>query len=187
MQIPGKPAKYITALLTVSQLLMTAAAHGEELLCTSGKDCAQQGFTLYQEGKYTQAKSMLELSCRQNFGVGCFGLGFLYENGLGVMPEYSRAYGYFEKACELQFADGCYYVGLYHIEKKVFKADRSETEKAFKKACDLNHAESCAMTAELYLEKDDEASAKDYLKKACDLNAAESCTKLKKLKEGSLK
>jgi TPR repeat protein len=149
--------------------------------CNDGRDCARKGYELYQNGSYVRARDLLKKSCQQDFAPGCFGLGFLYENGLGVIPEYTRAFGYFSKSCELQFGDACYYVGLYYIEGKIHKVDHDRAEIYFEKACELKHADACAMAASYYLEqkndKSSELNAAEFRKKACELGSADSCVK----------
>ena len=168
-----------TALAT-ALLVLSAEIHAEDDICTDGRDCAQKGYTLYQNGSYVRAKNLLKISCQQDFAAGCFGLGFLYENGLGVIPEYTTAFGYFSKSCELQFGDGCYYVGLYYIEGKVHRTDHEKAEIYFEKACGLKHADACAMAAAFYHEKKNDGSelkAREFLKKACEYGSADSCEK----------
>ena len=79
---------------------------------------------LYAEGRgvkrdYQQAKTYYEKACNLDEGIGCYNLGWLYEQGLGVKQnkKVSKEYyvkqnkkvakEYYGKACGLGSHDGC--------------------------------------------------------------------------------
>ena len=71
------------------------------------KDLVESGKEAYNKGDYQKAVELYQKACDGGAALGCYNLGFLYENGQGVGQNFSTAKQYYGKACDLGLQFGC--------------------------------------------------------------------------------
>lgn len=68
---------------------------------------------LYGRGKlfvplnYHKAFELFKVVCKNNFGVGCYNLGLVYEYGKTVEKDYDKALSLYKKGCKLGYKKAC--------------------------------------------------------------------------------
>lgn len=93
----GFAAAVSAAVLSVSVCLSTV---GAPALAST-----QAGVTAFQQGKYEEAKKLLEPEAEKNDPAAMFALGKMYASGTGVEKDLEKAADYFRRASELGHAE----------------------------------------------------------------------------------
>ena len=85
-----------------------------------------------------------------NDGLGCSGVGILYETGQGVKQDYKKAKTLYEKGCELNDSKGCFNLAVtYKHGKGGVRQSYHQAKEFYGKACDLGLQQGCDKYAEL--------------------------------------
>lgn len=71
------------------------------------EELVKLGAETYSNGDYQKAAELYDKACDGGSVIGCFNLGYLYEDGQGVKQNLSTAKKYFGKACDLGEQKGC--------------------------------------------------------------------------------
>ena len=72
-----------------------------------GQALYEQGESLKQEGKYTEAAAAYQTACEGGYALACSELAVMYRDGAGVVKDESRAVEFFRQACDRDYAPGC--------------------------------------------------------------------------------
>lgn len=56
---------------------------------------------------YNKAFELFTLVCKNNFGIGCYNLGVMYEQGQAVNKDYNKALELYIKGCKLGYKESC--------------------------------------------------------------------------------
>jgi len=56
---------------------------------------------------YNKAVELFTLVCKNNFGIGCYNLGVMYEQGQAVNKDYNKALELYIKGCKLGHKESC--------------------------------------------------------------------------------
>ncbi|WP_257395356.1 Sel1 domain-containing protein [Campylobacter lari subsp. concheus] len=115
----------------------------------SQEDLVAKGFKAYESGDYINAIKYYKQACDLNNGFGCFSLGFIYGDGLGVKKDNFKAVELYQKACILNNGFGCSNLGLMFALGKGVRKDTSKALEYFGKACDLKNDLGCQAYAKL--------------------------------------
>ncbi|HFN3310420.1 TPA: tetratricopeptide repeat protein [Campylobacter lari] len=78
----------------------------------SQEDLVVKGFKAYESGDHINAIKYYKQACDLNNGFGCFSLGFIYGDGLGVKKDNFKAAELYQKACDLNEGSGCSNLGV---------------------------------------------------------------------------
>ncbi|STQ85416.1 sel1 repeat family protein [Helicobacter muridarum] len=131
----------------------------------------QLGMLQRQNKDYVNAKKNFELACQKGYIMGCFNLGVLYENGLGVKRDYNRAIELYEDSCNSKIGIACYGIAVLYFNGQVnVKIDSNISgKKAMEKLIAQNNMEQ----------------AKVYFTKACEIGYEDACEWSNRLKKQS--
>ena len=153
--------------------------------------CNDIGLIFDKAQNYQQALKYYKKACELNDGFGCFNLGILYSEGLGVKQDFAEAFGLYKKACELNYMIACYNLANAYRNKKGTKQDFASARKYYEKACNANYAKACNNLGLLYEYgrgvKQNKTTAKKYYGKACDLSNQKGCDNYRLLNEQGVK
>ena len=94
----------------------------------------------YKAGDYeTAVKEFLPLA-EQGLAPAQFNLGWMYQQGLGVLQDYAEAVEWYRKAAEQGFAPAQYSLGIKYEKGLSVQQDYAEVAKWFRKAAEQGHA-----------------------------------------------
>ena len=82
-------------------------------------------------------------ACDSGNFSGCYNLGVMYNNGLGVKQNYFKAVKLYNKACDGGNAVGCYNLGVMYNNGQGVKQDYFKAKELFGKACDGGNNGGC--------------------------------------------
>ena len=130
----------------------------------------QKGYTKNN----TKSKYFFEKACDLNYGVGCYNLGLVYLNGLGVNKNKSSAKTYFDKACSLGRQEAC---------DEISNNYSSGSNISHEEYCSQGKGEYCFSLGWSYANgkngyTKDYSKAKSFYEKACNLDNGGGCNNL---------
>ena len=149
------------SLNTAKQLYVNACNSGDIKRCSNLK---------LIDGKFDEARLLLEKSCLSGDNVGCFNLAYLE---LNKYNNYKKAKTIYSKLCKDQVAKACYSYG-----KLEDKYDKGKATKLFKKACKFGYPESCYDLGVLKSASRETAKAKKFYSMACNGELTKACYSL---------
>ncbi|WP_149721957.1 tetratricopeptide repeat protein [Campylobacter concisus] len=100
------------------------------------KDLTELGSEAYDKGDYQKAAELLQKACDGGDAMGCYSLGFLYQNGQGVKQDYQKAAELYQKGCDGRNAGGCSNLGVLYQNGQGVKQDYQKAAELYQKACD---------------------------------------------------
>lgn len=106
-------------------------------------DLVNEGLNAAYAGEHKKAINLLLKACESKDASGCYNLGFIYYQGVGVERDYQKAFNLYKKACESKSVKGCYNLGFMHYKGVGVKQDRSRAREIYAKACDLGMKIGC--------------------------------------------
>jgi TPR repeat protein len=116
---------------------------------------------------------VVELDCKVHDRIACTDLGYLYDQGYGVVQDRARAAEFFDKGCKGKDGRGCTWLG-YLVAEGAAPKSYGLPKSLFKKGCDLEDGAGCYELADL---TDDPEEAWRYVAGACQL-AGIGCKRL---------
>lgn len=97
----------------------------------------------YLKGDYKTAFKLSKKICDDGNIIGCYNLGFSYDNAKGVEQDYKKAAKYYKKACDQGYPFACTALAsLYHLARGV-KKDIPTAREYYKRGCDLGDKAGC--------------------------------------------
>jgi uncharacterized protein len=123
--------------------------------------------------------AMFKRACAGGDPEGCWSLGMLFSNGLGVRKNDAEAYRYFELACTGGAKLGCTSLAKAIDEGRGTEADPKRALDLLLATCERGYSDACTSASAFYLagrgtEKDLAKSAA-LLKRACEGNDRGAC------------
>jgi len=157
--------------------------------------CIDEGVqcrNLYDTDQYDKALPHCDKSCNRHDGEGCFNLGYLYANGLGVEQDYRKAKIYFERACNnLNVTSGCFNLGYLYANGLGVRQNYQQAITYYEIACNRNSGSGCYNLGVLYYKgegvRQSDQTAKEYFGKSCDSGDQGGCDKYRELNQEELK
>lgn len=185
----------LVSLAWMAQILLVNASFADRVIkltkeCSTGNavSCSELGsHYLYLDNDYVKAISLYQKSCERGYGKGCYNLGVMYRDGIGVQQNYSAAKLLSKQACNTGFYIGCYDVGVMYERGHGVKQNYSTAKEFYEKACRGGDAPGCYNLGTLYHNgygvKRNYAKAINLYQEACDGSFEDSCFHLNKLRE----
>jgi len=94
----------------------------------------QSGVTALRAGQYAVAFEEWQKSAKAGDARSQYGLGYLYQFGLGVQPDNGEATTWYQKAAAQNDPDGLYALGLMYESGRAGKRDRPQALKLYRRA-----------------------------------------------------
>jgi len=146
------------------------------------------GMAEFEKGNYQKAFEFYKKSCTEGTPLGCFHLGTLFENGIGVEQDDAKASTSYKKACESACLSACSNLGVfYSMGRGGVKQDDFNAFILFEKSCNggipygikVGSAIGCFNLGVAYHKgkgvKQDDFKAIALYKIACDSGSANGC------------
>jgi tetratricopeptide (TPR) repeat protein len=167
--------------LEAKNRLLQEAAQMQELR-DHAAERSREGWNLFSQQRYTEAKPLLEKACEGGDQKACHNLGVLYENGEGVTQDYAQARAFYQKACDLGEMLGCKGLGYLYQFGRGGPLDYGQSRVLYQKACEGGEMLSCDSLGVLYDNgqgvTQDYAQARTLFQKACDGGDMYGCKNL---------
>lgn len=77
-------------------------------------DALAEGKTALEQKKYFEAVDAFSAACENGNGTGCYNLGLMYENAVGVAQNKYKASTLYAQACRAQEPLGCSNMALLY-------------------------------------------------------------------------
>jgi TPR repeat protein len=142
----------------------------------------QQAEGLFQEKRYSEAKPLFDQTCSSSNADGCFYLGRMFGEGLGVTLDYARAASFYSKACDAGSYKGCNNLGTFYNKGLGVAQDYARAASLFDRVCDAHTGKACSNLADMYAQGQgvtrDDSRAADLYAKGCDGGESNACGKL---------
>jgi TPR repeat protein len=100
----------------------------------------QKGFTAYKSGDYATALREWEPLAKQGYAAAQSNLGFMYDEGRGVLQDYKTAVKWFRLAAEQGYADAQYNLGVMYDEGRGVLQDYKTAVKWYRLAAEQGNA-----------------------------------------------
>lgn len=149
--------------------------------------CFEYGMALVakdvQENDF-RAATLFRKACDGEIAISCTTLGFMYDEGRGVLQDQTKAAALYQKACDGGALEGCNSLGSMYSEGRVVPRDPTKAVGLFRKACEGESPRSsgCRNLGLVYAKgdgvKQDYFRAVDLFRKACEGGNAPGCTDL---------
>lgn len=142
--------------------------------------------TLYDEGKYNEAKKWFEKSANQNDAIGQYGLGMMYHRGV-VEKDSQKAVKLFKLSADQGFPQAMLMLAILYEGGGIVDKDLHEAMKLYKKAADIGNPLGLYKVGTFYEKgfgvKQNRNLAKEYFGLACDKGAQVGCDEYKRLNQ----
>ncbi|MBS4067959.1 MAG: sel1 repeat family protein [Sulfurimonas sp.] len=106
-------------------------------------------YSAYEKGDYKKAVKLFKKACDGGYAGGCYNLGFMYNDGLGVKQDYFKAVELYKKACDGGDASGCSNLGVMYKYGLGVKQNNFKALELSGKACDMKFELGCKNYASL--------------------------------------
>lgn len=143
----------------------------------------EAGIKAAKEGDYKTAFKLFSQSCDQGNPAGCFAVGTMYMNGVGIQTDIQKATRYYEMGCSGGDATACSNLAMIYDYQK--KADLNNKEKAaelYMTGCQGGDVLACNNLAWMYANGEgvqkDYFKALQYYKFACEAGSDMACYNL---------
>jgi TPR repeat protein len=147
-----------------------------------------QGFTLYKQERYEEARPLFEKACDSGIMaacVACNDLGNLYYSGQRVGMDYGQARTLYQKACDGGEMSACNNFGWLYQYGQGVSQDYAQARTLYQKACDSGEMRACSNLGILYQNgqgvSQDYARARTLYQKACKGGVEQACKNLSNL------
>ena len=124
---------YTLILATLLSLLIAVQSWGGDF---------QKGFDAYSSGDYATALKEWTPLAEQGYAIAQYNLGFMYENGLGVLQDYETATEWYTLSAEQGTAPAQYNLGLMYNNGKGVLQDYKVAIKWYTLSAEQGHAEA---------------------------------------------
>lgn len=177
---------------TLQQIQAHIDHHLENCKTKPAPGCCFMSGTYYEKIKkdYVQAREYYDKACKINESY-CWGLGKVYQEGLGVEVDTKSAVELYTKSCNAKNADGCLELANMYVVGVGVPQDFGKAYELFKETCDTagqskGHAgPGCFSIGLLYYTGNgvdrNVRLAKDYFAKSCELGNDIGCEYYRRL------
>ena len=171
MYLAGRPVKQDLAL--AAKLYELPCAHN------SGEACSNKAIILYSAHDFAGAAKYYSRSCDSENPDGCYSLGKLYAEGIGVEQDLPHAATLYQKACDEGESRGCSDLGMLHLRGKGVALDYARATRLFDQACQANNPRACANLGSAYAQgvgvTRDGTRSEALYRRACEGGLQEFC------------
>ena len=109
----------------------------------------EQAKALFDQGDYVEAVKLFYKGAEAGDAAAQNGLGFCYENGLGVVQDYAETVKWYRSAAEQGFAKAQCNLGICYYNGQGEAQDYAEARKWLKKAAEQGYAPAKEALAKL--------------------------------------
>ncbi|WP_332908892.1 tetratricopeptide repeat protein [Helicobacter anatolicus] len=149
----------------------------------SAKDALSFGIEAAEKGDYKSAFRFFTQACDNGNPAGCFAIGTMYMNGVGIHTNIQKAERYYQMGCSGGDPSACSSLAMIYDRKE--QANANDKEKAiqlYMTACQGGDVMACNNLAYMYANGDgvqkDYFKALQYYKFACDAGSDLGCYNL---------
>ncbi len=133
--------------------------NGDELLILNKNVNRLQAHTAIVQDNFLQT---FLLAAEQGFAPAQFNLGFMYENGKGVLKSLIQAFGWYKKSAEQGYAPAQYKIGVMYDNGKVVLTDPTKAFYWYKKSAEQGYAPAQCNLGVMYEFGYGEGNSKDF-------------------------
>lgn len=143
----------------------------------------EAGIAASKIGDYANAFKLFAKSCDDGNPAGCFAVGTMYMNGVGIQTDIQKAARYYEMGCSGGDAAACTSLAMiYDSEKKSNLEDKEKAVQLYMTACQGGDGQACNNLAWMYANGDgiqkDYFKAIQYYQFACGIGSELGCYNL---------
>ncbi|PAF53920.1 hypothetical protein BKH42_03950 [Helicobacter sp. 13S00482-2] len=149
----------------------------------SAQGLLEAGISAAKEGDYKSAFKFFTQSCDQGNPAGCFAIGTMYMNGVGIQTNIQKAQRYYEMGCSGGDATACANLAMiYDYQKNADQNDKEKAAQLYMTGCQGGDVLACNNLAWMYA--NGEGVPKDYFKSlqyykyACEAGSDLGCYNL---------
>lgn len=139
----------------------------------------EQGYELYQQGRFDEAMPLLTESCENEIGKACTIMGVIFENYSNQSDRVLAAASAYSAACYYEDIQGCTsFATMIISSSESTHEDYVTAESLLSKACELGDGRGCNNLAVLYdlvIGDDAKPLVTEYYGKACHLGYQKAC------------
>lgn len=143
----------------------------------------EAGIAAAKEGDYKTAFKLFAKSCDEGNPAGCFAIGTMYMNGVGIQTNIQKAQRYYEMGCSGGDATACANLAMiYDYQKNADANDKEKAAQLYMTGCQGGDVLACNNLAWMYA--NGEGVPKDYFKSlqyykyACEAGSDLGCYNL---------
>jgi uncharacterized protein len=168
--------------LDVAKLTETEQAKLDLIMfaCEGGEteECMRRGLAKFKVEPELAAR-LWSVACDGGDALGCFNLGVMHQDGIGMDADPVEAARLYRQACEGGHAAGCFNLGLMHENGLGMDADPVEAARLYRQACEGGYAGGCSNLGLLHekglgMDADPVEAARLY-RQACEMGFQPAC------------
>ncbi|PAF41539.1 tetratricopeptide repeat protein [Helicobacter sp. 11S02596-1] len=143
----------------------------------------EAGINAAKEGDYKLAFKLFSQSCDEGNPAGCFAVGTMYMNGVGIQTDIQKATRYYQMGCSGGDATACANLAMiYDYQKNADANDKEKAAELYMTACQGGDVLACNNLAWMYANGEgvqkDYFKAIQYYKFACEAGSDMACYNL---------
>lgn len=147
------------------------------------KDYLRFGMDAAKKQDYKSAFKYFKQACDNGDPAGCFAIGTMYANGVGILTNLDKAERYYEMGCSGGDATACSSLAtIYDSKDQASVSDKKKAVELYMTACQGGDVIACNNLAYMYANGDgvqkDYYKAMNYYKYACDSGSDLGCYNL---------
>ena len=149
----------------------------------TSKDLLYFGMEAAKKGDYSAAFNFFTQACDNGNPAGCFAVGTMYMNGVGIQTDIQKAERYYQLGCSGGDATACSNLAMiYDYKEQASASDKEKALQLYMTGCQGGDALACNNLAYMYANGDgvqkDYYKAMQYYKYSCDAGSDLGCYNL---------
>ncbi|RDU74391.1 hypothetical protein CQA57_01385 [Helicobacter anseris] len=149
----------------------------------TSKDLLYFGMEAVKKGNYAAAFDFFVQSCDSGNPAGCFAVGTMYMNGVGIQTDLQKAERYYQLGCSGGDATACSNLAMiYDYKEQASASDKEKALQLYMTGCQGGDVLACNNLAYMYANGDgvpkDYFKAIQYYKFACEAGSDLGCYNL---------
>lgn len=149
----------------------------------TSKDLLYFGMEAAKKGNYAAAFDFFVQSCDSGNPAGCFAVGTMYMNGVGIQTDLQKAERYYQLGCSGGDATACSNLAMiYDYKEQASASDKEKALQLYMTGCQGGDVLACNNLAYMYANGDgvpkDYFKAIQYYKFACEAGSDLGCYNL---------
>lgn len=177
--------KYITALMLVINIGFIGNVTLSEGYAQAAAGQYVQGLTAYKDQKYLDAFKLWRELAQQGHGRAQYGLGLLFEEGLGLKQNYKQAAKWYALAVKQNVVPAFVNLGHLYAQGKSVEKDYAEAARLWLSAAEMGNPHAMYNLGVMYFTgsggETDKVKAKYYFEKAAFNGVAEAQLQLSEM------